>query len=156
MRVAKAGTKREYNIAAVVILALETVTRAGSVAIFDNGHVKAAIGQGSERHGTRLPGEVVAFLSDPASYPTPPEEATPPVPVLPPVEVPPSPVSVSVSPVSTSGITISGLGHPDHVFDETDEGTKEYFEWNSIDLVAQYGGDRMADTASVSRTSSRA
>ena len=64
MRVAKAGTKREYNIAAVVILALETVTRAGSMAIFDNGRVETAIGRAPERHGTRLPAEVLAFLSD--------------------------------------------------------------------------------------------
>jgi len=62
-RVAKAGSKREYNIAAVVILALETVTRAGSVALFDGGRVEAAIGQTREPHGTRLPVEMLAFLT---------------------------------------------------------------------------------------------
>ena len=62
-RVAKAGSKREYNIAAVVILALETVTRTGSVALFDGGRVQAAIGSTREPHGTRLPGEMVAFLA---------------------------------------------------------------------------------------------
>ncbi len=41
-RVAKAGSKREYNIAAVVILAIETITRAGSAALFDGGRVQAA------------------------------------------------------------------------------------------------------------------
>jgi ribosomal-protein-alanine N-acetyltransferase len=46
----------------VVILALETVTRTGSVALFDGGLTTAAIGQAPERHGTRLPGEVLAFL----------------------------------------------------------------------------------------------
>jgi ribosomal-protein-alanine N-acetyltransferase len=64
MRVAKAGSKREYNIAAVVILALETVTRAGSVALLDGGRVHAAIGQTPEPHGTRLPGAVLAFLTE--------------------------------------------------------------------------------------------
>jgi len=59
----ESGTKREYNIAAMVILALETITRAGSVALFDNGHVHAMMGGAPERHGTRLPGEVLAFLS---------------------------------------------------------------------------------------------
>jgi len=62
-RVAKAGSKREYNIAAVVILALETVTRTGSVALFDRGRVLAAIGSAREPHGTRLPGEMLAFLT---------------------------------------------------------------------------------------------
>ena len=63
-RVAKAGSKREYNIAAVVILALETVTRPGSVALYDAGRVQAAIGRTREPHGTRLPGDVVAFLAE--------------------------------------------------------------------------------------------
>lgn len=64
MRVAKAGSKREYNIAAMVILALETVTRAGSVALLDGGRMHAAIGRTPEPHGTRLPGEVIAFLTE--------------------------------------------------------------------------------------------
>jgi tRNA threonylcarbamoyl adenosine modification protein YeaZ len=64
MRVAKAGSKREYNIAAVVILALETVTRTGSVALLDGGRVRAAIGRTPEPHGTRLPGEAIAFLAE--------------------------------------------------------------------------------------------
>ena len=45
MRVAKAGSKREYNIAAMVILALETVTRRRqSGAVWTTGRVQAAIG----------------------------------------------------------------------------------------------------------------
>jgi len=64
MRVAKAGSKREYNIAAVVILALETVTRTGSVALLDGGRERAAIGRTPVPHGTRLPGEAIAFLAE--------------------------------------------------------------------------------------------
>jgi len=62
IRVAKAGSKREYNIAAMVILALETVTRPGSIALFDGGRVAATMGHTPQPHGTRLPGEVVEFL----------------------------------------------------------------------------------------------
>jgi tRNA threonylcarbamoyl adenosine modification protein YeaZ/ribosomal-protein-alanine acetyltransferase len=55
---------REYNIAAMVILALETVTRAGSLAI-QNGHRPAAAttGDASRTHGVRLPGELIAFAA---------------------------------------------------------------------------------------------
>ena len=63
LRVAKAGSRPEYNIAAMVILALETVTRAGSLALFDDGRVQAAIGDAPRTHGTRLPGELLAFLA---------------------------------------------------------------------------------------------
>jgi ribosomal-protein-alanine N-acetyltransferase len=50
-----AGSGAEYNIAAVVILALETVTRAGSLALHANGHWVTEAGDDSRTHGTRLP-----------------------------------------------------------------------------------------------------
>ena len=59
-RAAKAGTTREYNIAAMVILALETVTRAGSLALVRRRSRRdAAIGDAARTHGVRLPGEVL-------------------------------------------------------------------------------------------------
>ena len=63
IRVAKAGSKPEYNIAAMVILALETVTRAGSMALYDHGRVYAATGEAPRTHGTRLPAELLDFLA---------------------------------------------------------------------------------------------
>lgn len=47
----------------MVILALETVTRAGSLALFDDGRVDAIVGDARRTHGMRLPGELLAFLS---------------------------------------------------------------------------------------------
>jgi tRNA threonylcarbamoyl adenosine modification protein YeaZ/ribosomal-protein-alanine acetyltransferase len=52
----------EYNIAVVVILGLETATRQGSVALFDEGRVHAAAGDPARSHGQRLPGELLEFL----------------------------------------------------------------------------------------------
>src|SRR4030095_8364971 len=56
--------KYEYNIASMLLLALETVTRAGSLALCD-GDGSCASGQGDARltHGVRLPGELLRFLA---------------------------------------------------------------------------------------------
>ena len=57
---------REYNIASMLLLALETVTRAGSLAICGASDACATFigGAGDARltHGVRLPGEAVQFL----------------------------------------------------------------------------------------------
>lgn len=54
---------REYNIAAMVLLALETVTRAGSLALFtERGPGPAMVGDATETHGVRLPNELRTFL----------------------------------------------------------------------------------------------
>ena len=50
-----AGSGAEYNIAAVVILALETVTRAGSLALHAEGTWIADAGDGTRMHAARLP-----------------------------------------------------------------------------------------------------
>jgi tRNA threonylcarbamoyl adenosine modification protein YeaZ/ribosomal-protein-alanine acetyltransferase len=53
---------REYNIAAMVILALETATPAGSLALFVDGVVTHAhIGEGTRAHGARLPDALRQF-----------------------------------------------------------------------------------------------
>ena len=53
---------REYNIAAMVILALETVTRAGSLALYsEGGPGPAMIGDSARTHGVRLPDELRRF-----------------------------------------------------------------------------------------------
>jgi len=55
---------REYNIAAMVILALETATRTGSLALFANGVVTdARIAEDARTHGARLPGALREFLA---------------------------------------------------------------------------------------------
>jgi tRNA threonylcarbamoyladenosine biosynthesis protein TsaB len=55
---------REYNIAAMVILALETATAAGSLALFVDGAVThARIGENSRTHGARLPDALRQFAS---------------------------------------------------------------------------------------------
>jgi tRNA threonylcarbamoyladenosine biosynthesis protein TsaB len=46
----------------MVVLALETVTRAGSVAVSIDGTCHAATGDPGRTHGERLPGELLAFL----------------------------------------------------------------------------------------------
>jgi tRNA threonylcarbamoyl adenosine modification protein YeaZ len=55
---------REYNIAAMVILALETATHAGSFALFADGVVtRASIGEGARTHGARLPEALREFVA---------------------------------------------------------------------------------------------
>jgi tRNA threonylcarbamoyl adenosine modification protein YeaZ/ribosomal-protein-alanine acetyltransferase len=54
---------REYNIAPMLLLALETVTRAGSLAICGDTDACASMaGDPGQTHGVRLPGEVLQFL----------------------------------------------------------------------------------------------
>ena len=47
----------------MVILALETVTRAGSLAWFEDGACVATAGDPSTTHGIRLPAELVSFAA---------------------------------------------------------------------------------------------
>lgn len=56
--------KPEYNIALMVVLALETVTRGGSIALWKDRVVEARTGDAARSHAERLPGEVLAFLGD--------------------------------------------------------------------------------------------
>src|SRR3954471_7443769 len=59
---AAASDSDEYNIAAMVLLALETVTRAGSLALADDRGVShAMIGDPARTHSVRLPAELVDF-----------------------------------------------------------------------------------------------
>ena len=53
----------EYNILSMVLLALETVTPAGSLAIWRDGHVVAQVGETTSPHAARLPMALVEFLS---------------------------------------------------------------------------------------------
>jgi len=46
------------------ILALETVTRRGSVALWDDGAIHARAGDDARTHGVRLPGEILTLLAD--------------------------------------------------------------------------------------------
>jgi tRNA threonylcarbamoyladenosine biosynthesis protein TsaB len=62
-RAAGGRAKPEYNIAAMLILAIETVTRAGSLAIVGDGFGHARAGDPSRTHGERLPGEAIAWLA---------------------------------------------------------------------------------------------
>lgn len=48
----------------MTLLALETVTRAGSLALAIDGRVVARAGDPSRTHGARLPGELIAFLAE--------------------------------------------------------------------------------------------
>jgi len=57
-------TTPEYNIAAMVILALETATRRGSMAVLDGDVCHARAGDESRTHGERLPGELVDWLCE--------------------------------------------------------------------------------------------
>jgi len=55
---------REYNIAAMIILALETATRAGSLALMVDGELSRAMaGDATRPHGARLPGELQQFAA---------------------------------------------------------------------------------------------
>ncbi len=56
-----AGSGAEYNIAAVVILAIETVTRAGSLALHAGGRwiAESATDAGAGTHAARLPGALI-------------------------------------------------------------------------------------------------
>src|SRR5438552_1305998 len=65
--VAEAGEEEvvpEYNIAAMVILALETVTRRGSLALVTGDQCDARPGGTTRTHAERLPLEAVALLAD--------------------------------------------------------------------------------------------
>jgi tRNA threonylcarbamoyladenosine biosynthesis protein TsaB len=63
-RAIAAETTSEYNILAMVVFALETVTRPGSVAIVINEACHARAGDDARTHGERLPGEAMAFLNE--------------------------------------------------------------------------------------------
>ncbi|MEO7191528.1 MAG: tRNA (adenosine(37)-N6)-threonylcarbamoyltransferase complex dimerization subunit type 1 TsaB [Vicinamibacterales bacterium] len=54
---------REYNIARMVILVLDTTTRGGSIGLWDHGLVHARAGEPSPTQAERLPGEVVSWLA---------------------------------------------------------------------------------------------
>jgi tRNA threonylcarbamoyl adenosine modification protein YeaZ/ribosomal-protein-alanine acetyltransferase len=55
---------REYNIAAMIILALETATRAGSLALMVDGELSRAMaGDATRPHGARLPDELQQFAA---------------------------------------------------------------------------------------------
>jgi len=56
--------RREYNIAVMVVLALETVTPLGSMAVWRDGHGTVRPGAGVSPHAARLPGEWLGALSD--------------------------------------------------------------------------------------------
>lgn len=56
-------TKREYNIASMVILALETVTRSGSLAVWKDGMCRARAGDSAASHAERLPADVIDWLA---------------------------------------------------------------------------------------------
>ena len=53
---------REYNIAPMVILALETITRSGSIGLWDDGALHAREGDAVRTHAERLPAEIVSWL----------------------------------------------------------------------------------------------
>jgi tRNA threonylcarbamoyl adenosine modification protein YeaZ/ribosomal-protein-alanine acetyltransferase len=54
----------EYNIGAMLVLALETATREGSVAVWDHGQCHAQVSADPARtHAERLPGELVDALA---------------------------------------------------------------------------------------------
>ena len=61
---ARAKTEHaEYNIAFMVVLAIETVTRAGSLALCQDQTWEARTGDATRPHGERLPAEVFEFLA---------------------------------------------------------------------------------------------
>jgi tRNA threonylcarbamoyladenosine biosynthesis protein TsaB len=57
-------TWREYNIAPVNILAVETVTRRGSLALLTGDRSVARAGDDVRTHGERLPGDAIALLAE--------------------------------------------------------------------------------------------
>lgn len=61
-RANRGRVKPEYNIAVMVVLALETVTRGGSLALWHDGLREAKQGDASHSPAERLPGEVLALL----------------------------------------------------------------------------------------------
>ena len=54
----------EYNIAVMVVLAIETVTPLGSVAVWRDGMCVSRTGDGATPHGTRLPGAWMSAVAD--------------------------------------------------------------------------------------------
>ena len=55
---------REYNIAAMIILALETATRAGSLALWVDGMLtRVMAGDATRTHGARLPDELAQLVA---------------------------------------------------------------------------------------------
>lgn len=58
----KGRVKAEYNIAVMIVLAVETVSREGSVALWRDGTCYAHRGQPSRTHAERLPGELLSLL----------------------------------------------------------------------------------------------
>ena len=60
--VAGQANNAEYNIAAVLILGLDTATKAGSVALWDDGTVLATPGDPARTHGQRLPADLLSCL----------------------------------------------------------------------------------------------
>ena len=54
----------EYNIAAMVILAIETVTKRGSLALLIDDACHARADEVTRTHGERLPGEALALLAE--------------------------------------------------------------------------------------------
>lgn len=55
---------RSITFRQMVLLALETATRAGSLAIWRDGGTVGQAGDAAVTHGQRLPGEITAFLAD--------------------------------------------------------------------------------------------
>lgn len=58
---------REYNIAVMVVLALETVTPRGSLAVWRDGACISSVGDGITAHAARLPGAWMTALADAGS-----------------------------------------------------------------------------------------
>lgn len=56
--------KAEYNIAPMVVLALETATRQGSVALLIGDTCHARVGDAARTHGERLPCELLALIEE--------------------------------------------------------------------------------------------
>jgi len=54
----------EYNIAAMIVLAIETATRAGSLAVCIDGQCYARSVGAARTHAERLPGDAIALLSE--------------------------------------------------------------------------------------------
>ena len=60
---ARPGKRGEYNIGPMVVLAIETVTRAGSLALWDGSVCHARAGEPVRTHAERLPGELIDWLA---------------------------------------------------------------------------------------------
>src|SRR5688572_26673975 len=48
----------------MIVLALDTASRAGSVAVMDERGCRGRAGDAARTHGERLPGEIIEFLRD--------------------------------------------------------------------------------------------